>query len=113
MRRHKDERRILGIINGTIHQNGPHFSKFETLEGFCEDISPHLLRGTKTKVDFLRIIIVFDEDLFRFDVFCTFGAGETPILFEGEGTHIILKDDILRNGVTLSFEEMTCPENIP
>jgi hypothetical protein len=79
------------------------------LEGFCEDIGPHLLCWTVTKVDFTSIKVMFDEEVFCFDVFSSFGAGDATILFEGESAHIVLIYDIIQNCVTLGFEEMACP----
>ena len=84
-------------------------TKFNTLKGFCEDIGPHLFSWTKKKVDFTGIIVMFDEEVFRLDVFSLFGAGDVAVLFKRERAHVVLVDDIIRDCVTLGFKEMVCP----
>lgn len=39
---------------------------------------------------------MFDEEVFCFDVFSSFGAGDATILFEGESAHIVLIYDIIQ-----------------
>ncbi len=74
-------------------------TKFNTLKGFGEDIGPHLFCWTKTKVDFTRIVVMFDEEEFRFDVFSPFGAGDAAVLLKREREHVVLVDDIIRDCV--------------
>ncbi len=61
------------------------------------------------KVDFTRIVVMFDEEVFHFDVFSPFGAGDAAVLFKRERAHVVLVDDIIRDCVTLGFKEMACP----
>lgn len=53
-----------------------------------------------------------DVQILGLDMFCPLGAGNVPILGKGKGTHVVLVNDIGRDGVTLSLEEMLSPEDI-
>ena len=68
-----------------------------------------MLSWTITKVDFIRIKVMFDEEVFCFDVFSSFGAGDAAILFKRERAHVVLVDDIIQDNVTLGFKEMASP----
>ncbi len=70
-------------------------TKFNTLKGFSEDVSPHLFCWTKRKVDFTGIVVMFDEEVFHFDEFSPFGAGDAAILFKRERAHVVLVDNII------------------
>ncbi len=52
---------------------------------------------------------MFDEEVFHFDVFSPFGAGDATVLFKRERAHVVLVDDIFQDCVTLSFKKMACP----
>jgi hypothetical protein len=38
---------------------------------------------------------MFDEEVFCFDVFSPFGAGDTAVLLKRERAHVVLVDDII------------------
>jgi hypothetical protein len=69
----------IRIINRTVHQEGTHETKFYTLEGFRKDVHPHLFGGAVLKVYVSSSVVVFDEEIFRFDVFSTLGTGDVSI----------------------------------
>ena len=48
---------------------------------------------------------MFDEEVFHFDVFSSFGAGDAAILFKRESAHVSLVDDIIRDCVTLNSKK--------
>jgi hypothetical protein len=60
-----------------------HFPKFGALERFDKNISPHVFSRTVMKVQVAGIIIVFYEEIFGFDMFGSFRAGDSAILFKG------------------------------
>ena len=64
------------------------------------------------KVDFTGIKVMFDEEVFCFDVFRLFGAGDAAIPCKRESAHVVLVDDIIRDCVTLGFKEMACPKDV-
>jgi hypothetical protein len=39
---------------------------------FSEHISPHTICGAKFDIDLPSIIIIFDEEIFRLNMFCSF-----------------------------------------
>lgn len=42
----------------------------------------------------------------------TTGTRDATILFKGESTHIVLINDVLIDGISLAFKEVSHPENI-
>jgi hypothetical protein len=55
-------------------------TEFGSLKRFGEDIRPHFLGGTETKVKFTRIVIMADIEILRLDVLSSFGARNVTIL---------------------------------
>jgi hypothetical protein len=55
---------------------------------------------------------MLDEEVSSLDLFGAFGTGGATILLEGERTHVVLKDNVLCNCLSLGFNKGTCPENI-
>ena len=45
------------------------------------------------KVDSTGVVVMFDEEVFCFDVFSPFGAGDAAVLFKRERAHVVLVDD--------------------
>ena len=88
-----------------------HPSKLVALKGFSEHVHPHLISGTVFKVNISTCILILDQK-----VFCTNALamvrGRDAAIFEGHGTHVILVNDIVFNGIALSFEEIFHPEDV-
>ena len=82
------------------------------MKRFGEDICPHFLGGTETKVKFTRIVIMADIEILRLDVLSSFGARNITIFGKREGAHVVLEHNIGGDRVTLSFEEMSGPEDV-
>ncbi len=57
-------------------------------------------------------MIVVNKEIFRLDVFSAFGARDVAIFCQGKCAHVVLKNDVNGNSVTMCFEEISCPENI-
>jgi hypothetical protein len=55
---------------------------------------------------------MLNKEIFCLDMFGTFGARCTTVLFKGESTHIIMKNNIFIDCLSLHFEEMTGLENV-
>ena len=53
-----------------------------------------------------------NKEIFRLDVFSAFGARNVAIFSQGKCAHVVLKNDVIGNIVTLCFEEIPCSENI-
>ena len=57
-------------------------------------------------------MIVANKEIFRLDVFSAFGAQNVAIFSQGKCAHVVLKNNVIGNSVTLCFEEIPCPEDI-
>ena len=57
-------------------------------------------------------MIVVNEEIFHLDVFSLFGAQNVAILSQGKCAHVVLKNDVISDSVTLCFEKIPCPEDI-
>ncbi len=53
-----------------------------------------------------------NKEIFPLDVLSPFGAQNVVIFSEGKRAHVVLKNDVIGNSVTLCFEEIPCPEDI-
>ena len=53
-----------------------------------------------------------NKEVFGFNMFGTFRAGDIAILCQRESTHMVLIDYIGVDLVALGFEELSCPEDI-
>ncbi len=53
-----------------------------------------------------------NKRIFRLDVFSAFGAQNVAIFSQGKCAHVVLKNDVIGNSVTLCLEKNPCPENI-
>ena len=53
-----------------------------------------------------------NKEIFRLDVFSAFGARNVAIFSQGKCAHVVLKNNVIGNSVTLCFKEIPCPENI-
>jgi hypothetical protein len=82
------------------------------LQGLGENICPHLFSRAVLKINFARVAIVTNKEIFRLNIFGPFGAGNVAIYSQGEGAHVVLIDDVYVDLVTLGFEELTSPMNI-
>jgi hypothetical protein len=71
---------FFGIVDIAVHKDRTHFVEFGTLKWFGWYICPHFVGVAVFKVDFSGIIVVFDEKIFGFDVFGSFGTGDPAIL---------------------------------
>ncbi len=67
------------LNSSPIHEDCSHFT---ALKRFSVS-GPHLVNRTVLEVKFTCIIIMFCEEIFCFDVFGLFRAGDLTILFEG------------------------------
>jgi hypothetical protein len=57
-------------------------------------------------------MIVANEEIFCLDVLSLFGAQNVVILSQGKCAHVVLKNDVIGDSVTLCFEKIPCPEDI-
>jgi hypothetical protein len=80
-----------------------HLTEFVALERFSKDISPHGISRTVSKINIPSLIVMVNKEILGFGVFSAFRAGETTILFKGESTHVVLVDDVMTYGVSLSL----------
>ena len=103
---------VIRVVERAIHQECMHKTEFSTLERFGEHISPHLFSRTVLKINFTRVMIMPDKELFGFDVFRMLGAGNIAVFGQGKGAHIVLVDDVGLDFVSLGFKELSSPENI-
>ena len=53
-----------------------------------------------------------NKEIFRLDVLSLFGARNVAILSQGKCAHVVLKNDVMGNSVTLCFEKFPCQEDI-
>jgi hypothetical protein len=56
--------------------------------------------------------VVMLEEIFGFDMLGAFRAGVATILEKRKGTHVILKDDIVRDCTSLSFKKVSHRKNV-
>ncbi len=105
-RRNEISRLILEVIDGAIHQECTHRAKLGALKRFGEDIGPHLLGGAVLKIEFTGVVEMSNEEVFGLR------AGNIAILHQRKCTHIVLIDDVSFDFVSLSFKELTSPEDI-
>ena len=52
---------------------------------------------------------MLDEEIFGFDVFCSFGARNTAIYLKRKSAHVVLVNNVGRDCVSLCFKEMSGP----
>ncbi len=57
-------------------------------------------------------MIVANEEIFRLDVLSPFGARNVAILSQGKRAHVVLKNNVIGDSVTLCFKKIPCPEDI-
>jgi hypothetical protein len=55
---------------------------------------------------------VANKEIFRLNVFSTFGDQNVAIFGQGKCAHVVLKNDVIGNSAALCFKEIPCPENI-
>ena len=53
-----------------------------------------------------------NEEIFRLDVLSPFGAQNVAILSQEKRAHVVLKNNVTGDSVTLCFEKILCPEDI-
>ena len=53
-----------------------------------------------------------NEEIFRLDVLSLFGAQNVAVLSQGKRAHVVLKNDVIGDSVTLCFMKSSCPEDI-
>jgi hypothetical protein len=82
-----------------------------TLEGLGEDVGPHFFSWFVAQINEALKVVVFDKEEFGMNVFCVTSAGCTSIFAEGEGTHVVLINDVRLDIITLGFNEIACPED--
>ena len=78
------------VVYRAIHQESTHEAKLGALKGLGKDISPHVLGGAVLKIEFTCIMKMTNEEVFGFNMFGLFGAGNIVILRQRECTHIVL-----------------------
>ena len=111
-RRNEISRLILKVIDRAIHQECTHKAKLGALKRFGEDIDPHLLGGAVLKIEFTGVVEMSNEEVFGFNMFGPLRAGNIAIFCQRKCTHIVLIDDVSFDFVSLSFKELTSPEDI-
>ena len=89
-----------------------HEAKLGALKGLGKDIGPHLLGGAVLKIQFTCIMKMTNEEVFGFNIFGPLRAGNIAILRQRKCTHIVLIADVSFDFVSLSFKELTSPEDI-
>ena len=57
-------------------------------------------------------MIVSNKEIFRLDVLSLFGAQNIAIFSQGKYSHVVLKNNVFGNSVTLCFEKIPCPEDV-
>ncbi len=67
---------------------------------------------TVLKADFTCCVEMLEEKIFGFDMFGAFRTGDATILEKRKGTHIVLKDDIVWDCISLSFKKVSRPKNV-
>ena len=106
-----NEWRFLTIINQTVHEESSQETKFGTLEWFGKYVGPHEFRLAVLKVE-LPVMIVANEEIFRLDVLSPFEARNVAILSQGKCAHVVLKNNVIGDSVTLCFKKIPSPEDI-
>ena len=87
-------------------------AKLGALKRFGEDIGPHLFGGAVLKIEFTCVVEMTNEEVFGFNMFGPLRAGNIAIFCQRKCTHIVLIDDVSFDFVSLSFKELTSPEDI-
>ncbi len=103
---------IFEVIDRAIHQECTHKAKLGALKRFGEDIGPHLLGGAVLKIEFTGVVEMLNEEVFGFNMFGPLRAGNIAILCQRKCNHIVLIYDVSFDFVSLSFKELTSPEDI-
>ncbi len=70
---------FVSIVEKAIHQEGTHKVEFSALKRFGEHISPHLVSKTVLEIKFATVVKMLDKEIFGFDMFKLFGAGNIAI----------------------------------
>jgi hypothetical protein len=53
-----------------------------------------------------------NKGVFCLDMFNAFGAQNVAIFSQGKCAHVVLKNNVIGNIVTLCLEEIPCPEDV-
>ena len=80
-----------------------------TLERFGHVVGDHVPGGTPLDGKFLFVDSICHEEKSNIDVLRALAARSFAILFQKDGTLIVLVDDICCDGVALGFHEISCP----
>ena len=70
---------IIVIVPSYVHQNSAVLSKRLTLLGLVKYVTPHILGGTLSTLNFAPFNLVFDEEAPSLDVLGFLGGQEGPI----------------------------------
>jgi hypothetical protein len=98
-----NELRSLAIINRTVHEESAQETKFGTLEWLGKYVIPHEFCRAVLKIKLPWVMIVVNKKILRLDVFSAFGARNIAIFSQGKCAHVVLKNDVIENSVTLCF----------
>ena len=58
------------------------------------------------------MMVVSNKEIFGLDVFGTLGAGDISVFGKRKGTHVILIYDVAGYGISLSFKEVSSPQDV-
>ena len=102
---------VVVVVDQDIHKVAVVKVDGSALFWFSEDIGPHYFCRA---VSYFQVSIsdfVFNEIVFAFDMFCSFGAREGSIDFKPHGGLVILEYNVLFYGVSLGLDKVSCMDD--
>jgi len=103
---------MVRTTRGSIHYLITQFLKLPSLQWFREEIGKHVPGGTVFNFNSLGVDLVLDEKISDVHVTRPFCAGASSVLFQEDGTCVVLIQDRFINFHALSVEEMGGPNQL-
>jgi hypothetical protein len=88
------------------------FLELSTLEGLGEEIGHHVTSGTIFNTEFTILDPVGNKEVSDVDVTGAAAAGSASITFQQDGTLVVLENNVVACIVSLSKEEIACPDDL-
>ena len=82
---------IVVVVDRDIYKVAAVFAEGSALFWFSEDIEPHYFCRAESHFQVSISDFVFNEIVFAFDMFCSFGAGKGSINLKPHGGLVILE----------------------
>ncbi len=102
---------VVLVVDWDIHEVAAVEAEGFALFWFCEDIGPHHFCWAVYNFEVAVGYFVANEEVSAFDVFGLFGAQEGAIDFKPRGRLVVLEENVLFDGVSLSLDKVSCMED--